>query len=293
MNSLSMDLEHTFFQLSDASLHALTAGDKGGDVLIFLHGFPEYCYGWHKQLPYFAGKGYYVVAPDQRGYNLSSKPAGVKSYTPEKLTADIVELIGQLGKEKVVLVGHDWGGVVAWAIAMHHPYLLQKLVILNMPHPGVMQQHLRQNPRQMLRSWYAAAIQIPVLPEIALQALNYKLLAFALTSTAQPNTFTGENLAAYREAWRQPGALSGMLNWYRAFKYTGLNLKRNVEVPTLMLWGKKDAALGAEMAEPSIAKCTTGKLIFLKDATHWLHHEQPEQVNQEILAFLEAGGQKP
>ncbi|WP_018478801.1 alpha/beta fold hydrolase [Pontibacter roseus] len=281
-----MDLEHTFYHLPDVSLHAATAGDKGGEVLLFLHGFPEFWYGWRMQLSFFAEKGYHVVAPDQRGYNRSSKPSGVKAYTLEKLTADIVALIGQLGKEKVVLVGHDWGGAVAWALAIHFPHLLHKLVILNMPHPGVMLKHLRQNPQQMLRSWYAAAFQIPVLPEQALQALDYKLLKQVLTGTAQPHTFTEEDLAAYREAWRQADALKSMLHWYRAFKHTQLHLSKGVEVPTLLIWGKKDTALGAEMAEPSIAKCPNGKLVFLEEATHWLHHEQPEKVNQAILSFL-------
>lgn len=281
-----MNLEHTFYRLPNVSLHAATAGDKGGKVILFLHGFPECWYGWRKQLLFFAGQGYYVVAPDQRGYNLSSKPSAVKAYTLEKLTADIVELIGQLGKEKVILVGHDWGGVVAWALVMHFPHLLHKLVVLNMPHPGVLQEHLRQNPKQMLRSWYTAIFQLPLLPEKALQALDYKLLEQAMTGTAHAHTFSEEDLAAYRKAWQQPGALSSMLNWYRAFKYTHLHLGKEVEVPTLLIWGKKDTALGAEMAKPSIAKCPNGKLVFLEDATHWLHHEQPEKVNREILSFL-------
>ncbi|MDX5481233.1 MAG: alpha/beta hydrolase [Hymenobacteraceae bacterium] len=254
--------------------------------MLFLHGFPEYWYGWRKQLDFFAAQGYHVVAPDQRGYNLSSKPQEVEEYTLEKLAGDIVWLIDRLGKEKVVLVGHDWGGVVAWVLGMHFPELLHKLIILNIPHPSVMLENLKRNPRQMLRSWYAAVFQIPFLPEKAAGAFDYRVLAQSLTRTAKPGTFSEEELAAYKEAWQQPGALTGMINWYRAFKHSRLNLDRNVEVPTLMIWGKQDVALGAEMAEPSIARCPSGKLVFLEDATHWLHHEQADRVNQEVLTFL-------
>jgi pimeloyl-ACP methyl ester carboxylesterase len=133
---------------------------------------------------------------------------------------------------------------------------------------------------------FTACFQIPALPEQAAQALDYKLVVKSMTGTAQPDTFSEEDQAAYKAAWEQPGALTSMINWYRANRHTQLDLDKAVEVPTLMIWGKKDAALGAEMESPSIAKCPNRKLIFLEEATHCLHHEQPEKVNQEILAFL-------
>jgi pimeloyl-ACP methyl ester carboxylesterase len=278
--------ELTYYHLPDVTLHVARAGDEAGETILFLHGFPEHWYGWQKQLSYFAGQGYHVVAPDQRGYNLSSKPEQEEDYTLEKLTGDIVGLIRKLGLEKVVLVGHDWGGVVAWVVAMQFPQLLRKLVILNMPHPAVMLNNLKQNPWQMLRSWYTAAFQVPVLPEMAAKALDYTILAQTMKSTANPGTFSEADMAAYQEAWQQPGALTSMLNWYRAFKHTQLDLHKAVEVPTLLIWGKKDFALGAEMAEPSIARCNAGKLVFLEEATHWLQHEQPDVVNEEIRIFL-------
>ncbi|WP_299824826.1 alpha/beta hydrolase [uncultured Pontibacter sp.] len=276
----------TYFDLREVTLHVAMAGEAEGELVLFLHGFPEFWFGWQKQLDFFAAQGYMAVAPDQRGYNLSSKPQAVEEYTLEKLTEDIVGLIAALGKEKVVLVGHDWGGVVAWSVAMHFPDLLHKLIILNMPHPIVMLQHLRNNPRQMLRSWYTAFFQVPVLPEQAAKVLNYTMLEKSMTGTANANAFSEEELATYKEAWKQPGAITSMINWYRAFKHTHLNLRRKINLPTLMLWGMKDTALGAEMAEPSISLCPQGKLIFLDEASHWLHHEQPDKVNQEILAFL-------
>ncbi len=253
---------------------------------MFLYGFPEYWYGWHKQLHYFAARGYHAMAPDQRGYNRSSKPEAIKDYTLEKLAGDMVELIRKLGSDKVVLVGHDWGGVVAWTVAMQFPHLLRKLVILNMPHPAVLLKNLSRNPRQMLRSWYTAAFQVPVLPELAASALDYSLLVRSMIGSAKPGTFSEADRAAYKEAWQQPGALSSMFKWYRAFKHTQLDLRKTVEVPTLLIWGKKDFALGAEMAEPSIARCTAGQLVFLEEATHWLQHEQPEVVNEKIRTFL-------
>ncbi|AKD04033.1 alpha/beta hydrolase [Pontibacter korlensis] len=280
------ELEFKFYHLPDVSLHVATAGEAAGETIVMLHGFPEYWYGWHKQLSFFASHGYHVVAPDQRGYNLSSKPQAVEEYTLEKLAGDIIRLISQLGKEKVVLLGHDWGGIVGWVIGMYYPHLLQKLILLNIPHPAVMLNHLKTNPRQMLRSWYAALFQVPAVPEKAARLLDFRPLEKAMTGTAKPGTFSKEDMAAYKEAWQQQGALTSMINWYRAFKYTELSLNKNVEVPTLMIWGKKDTAPGAEMAEPSIARCPNGKLIFLDDATHWLHHEQPDRVNEEILAFL-------
>ncbi|MFT2008624.1 alpha/beta fold hydrolase [Pontibacter sp. 13R65] len=279
----------TYYHLPDVTLHVASAGNEAGETILFLHGFPEYWYGWHKQLAFFAEHGYNVVAPDQRGYNRSSKPAAESDYTLDKLTGDIIRLISQMGKEKVVLVGHDWGGMVAWSLAMHYPHLLHKLVILNIPHPSVMRQHLRTNPRQMLRSWYAAFFQVPVLPEQLAMALDYKALDKSLTGTARPNTFSESDLAAYREAWQQQDALTSMMNWYRAFKHSMLDLDKDVKVPTLMLWGKKDVTLGAEMAEPSIAKCMHGELIFLENATHWLHHEEAGRVNEEILRFIKEG----
>lgn len=281
-----METRQKTHHLSEVNLHVAEAGPENGPVILFLHGFPECWFGWQKQITYFSAQGYRVLAPDQRGYNLSSKPAGVKAYRTELLVADIAELIRKITSEKVTLVGHDWGGAVAWNLADKHPELLEKLIILNMPHPQVLYRALRQNPWQMLRSWYAGFFQLPVLPELLLRLFNFKLLANTLTRTSRPGTFSGEALAQYRKAWRQPGALTAMVNWYRAARYHNQKFQPTIEVPTLLLWGKQDAFLGEEMALPSIEKCTTGQLIFLKNNTHWLHHEAPGRVNELIHNFL-------
>ncbi|QCR22217.1 alpha/beta fold hydrolase [Pontibacter sp. SGAir0037] len=285
-----MEIHHSTYHTEAAiGLHVVEAGDSKNDTIIFLHGFPEHWYGWHKQLRFFAEKGYHVVVPDQRGYNLSSKPSDVQEYTLEKLTGDIVKLIAQLQKQQVILVGHDWGGAVAWAMGMHFPHLLQKLVILNMPHPAVMEENLQKNPSQMLKSWYTGFFQAPFLPEKTAEAFDFKFLVKSMTGTAREGAFTEEDLVAYKEAWQQPNAIEAMINWYRAYKYSSLFIDKEVETPTLLIWGKNDATLGQEMAEPSIGKCPNGKLEFLNNATHWLHHEEPARVNKLISVFLGIG----
>lgn len=281
-----MVLHEKAYLVNNVQLQVREAGPPEGNILLFLHGFPEFWYGWEKQLSYFASNGFRVVAPDQRGYNQSSKPAGVSAYKLEELSADIAALIRELGPGKVTLIGHDWGGAVAWAVAYQYPELLKNLVILNMPHPEVLKEFLRENPKQMLKSCYAAFFQFPWLPEAICRAFNFRILARSLTSSARRNTFSPEDLIRYKTAWKQPGALKTMLNWYRANLVSKLTYPGTLEVPTLLLWGKKDAFLSEEMALPSIERCTNGQLIFLKDNTHWLHHENPEQVNRFILNFL-------
>ena len=281
-----MELLQKKYTVNKLELQVTEVGSAGQPVILFLHGFPETSEAWHHQLQFFARSGFYAVAPDQRGYNTSSKPHGVKAYTLTNLSADIAALIRQLTTGKVYLVGHDWGGAVAWAMAIHHPALIQKLIILNMPHPSVMHQHLESNPAQQLKSWYTGFFQMPWLPELLCQAFNFKWLKKSLIKTALPTTFSAEKLANYQKAWQQPGALTAMINWYRAHKYNSLPVDKPVKIPTLLIWGKKDIFLGAEMAEPSIQQCSQGKLEFIEDATHWLHHEKPDLVNQLILAFI-------
>ncbi|WP_342647888.1 alpha/beta hydrolase [Mucilaginibacter sp. CSA2-8R] len=279
-------MKERFDQVNGINLHINYEGDAQAKIIIFLHGFPEFGYAWHQQITFFASQGYYALAPDQRGYNLSDKPKGVKAYRLDALVTDVAEWIKQLTPHKVILVAHDWGGGVAWALAAQHPELLQKLVILNMPHLAVMKKHLRTNIKQIFKSWYAAFFQIPLLPELLCRLWNFRFLTQALVRSANPDTFTAQELENYRKAWRQPYALTAMLNWYRAFRYDIGKKHPEVSVPTLIIWGKKDSALSAEMAEDSLATCKQGKLFMIEDATHWLHHEKPDEINQMILRFI-------
>ncbi|MVN23160.1 alpha/beta fold hydrolase [Mucilaginibacter arboris] len=280
-----MEISSRFYEVNGIYLHAAVAGPPKGKVILFLHGFPEFSLGWKKQLLFFAEKGYYAIAPDQRGYNFSSKPKGVKAYRIENLVADVVELIQQLSTQKVILVGHDWGGAVAWEVAGRYPELIEKLIILNMPHLKVMRDTLKRNFRQLLKSWYTGFFQVPFLPEWFSSLFNYKILEQSMVRSANKKTFSNQELAQYKSAWRNPGALKAMINWYRAYKYSKPALKK-ISIPTLILWGKKDKFLLPQMAEKSNLLCARGKLIMLEDATHWLHHEKAAKVNRLILNFL-------
>ncbi|WP_115375748.1 alpha/beta fold hydrolase [Adhaeribacter pallidiroseus] len=281
-----MTLTQKIYAVNNVQLQVTTAGAANQPLLLFLHGFPEIGLSWRQQLLFFAEQGFYAVAPDQRGYNRSSKPQKVKAYTLTHLTADIAALIRQLTTGQVYLVGHDWGGAVAWAMAQHYPELIHKLIILNMPHPVVLHEHLKNSGRQRLRSWYVGFFQVPFLPEWLCRAFHFKILESSVVQTAWPHTFSRQTLALYKKAWQQPGALRSMINWYRAYKYDPLTGKDKINVPTLLIWGKQDKFLSAAMAQPSIDQCRDGRLEFLDKATHWLHHEQPDVVNNLILDFI-------
>lgn len=284
-----MQTETTYIEANEIKLHVVMAGPEDGQPVILLHGFPEFWYGWKKQIPALAEAGYRVIVPDQRGYNLSDKPKGVKAYTLAKLADDILGLMDALGYEKVNLVGHDWGAVVAWALAIWHPERLHKLGILNVPHPAVMLNFLRRgDPEQLRRSWYVFAFQIPWLPEAIMRSGNWRGATRVLRGSGKIHTFTNEDIAEYKKAWSQPGAMKAMLNWYRAaVRYLPKLLKDvRVKVPTLMLWGMQDVALSHRMARPSIDYCEDGRLVFFEDATHWVQHDEAESVAKLLIEFL-------
>ena len=270
------------------NLHVVMAGPSDGPLVLLLHGFPEFWYGWRRQIPALAAAGYHVWAPDQRGYNRSDKPAGVAAYGIETLAKDVVGLIEASGREQVYLVGHDWGAAVAWWVAGKYPERVKKLAILNVPHPAVMQRTVREDAEQRKKSWYIFFFQLPWLPEKSLSDNGYTNAIRALKGSSRRGTFGDDDIAAYRQAWSQPGALTGMLNWYRAVarnQGTGVSLGR-IRVPTLMIWGANDIALSRSMAQPSIDLCDNGRLVFLEEASHWVQHEEPETVNRLLLEFL-------
>jgi pimeloyl-ACP methyl ester carboxylesterase len=283
-----MDLEHSTIKTNGIQLHIVQAGPKSGIPVVLLHGFPEFWYGWRKQIPALAQAGCRVIVPDQRGYNLSDKPKGVEAYCVDNLVEDIVGLINELDYQKVNVVGHDWGALVAWMLGIKHPGRLRRLGILNVPHPAVMQQFLRRDFEQMRRSLYALYFQLPGLPELSLRLGNWRGASQAMRKSALPKTFTEEDIEKYKGAWSQPGALTAMLNWYRAAARhrPPITSDMRVRVPTLMLWGVKDAALTYRMARPSLDYCAKGNLIFFPEATHWLQHEEADDVNRHILSFV-------
>jgi pimeloyl-ACP methyl ester carboxylesterase len=286
MNKLK--LEEEFISTNGVRLHTVMTGPKSGPPVILLHGFPEFARGWVKQMPAFSEAGCRVILPDQRGYNLSDKPKGVKAYKVYTLVDDIIGLIDALDYEKVNLVGHDWGAVVAWVLANKYPERLHHLGILNVPHPAVMRRFLLRDLEQIRRSWYVFFFQLPWLPEALLRANNWRGLARAMRGSGKIHTFTTEDIERYKEAWSQPGAITSMINWYRAIIRYQPPLPKDprIKVPTLMLWGMKDAALSHRMARPSIDYCDDGKLIFFPDATHWVQHDEAEEVNHLLLDFV-------
>jgi pimeloyl-ACP methyl ester carboxylesterase len=280
-------VETLFFQNDSVRLHAVAAGPRDGPVVVLLHGFPEFWYGWCRQIEPLAAAGFRVIVPDQRGYNLSGKPSGLAAYALAELVSDVIAIADQLGQEKIFLAGHDWGAAVAWSAALLHPQRIAKLVVLNVPHPSVMRRFLSTRPRQVLRSWYMFFFQLPWLPEALFSALNFRIGESSLFRSSRPGTFSPEDLAQYRNAWSQPGALTAMINWYRALFRTRVKLRdKTVRVPTRILWGERDDFLLTEMAHESLQYCSSAELFTFANATHWLHHEEPARVSELLIDFF-------
>jgi epoxide hydrolase 4 len=280
-------VDSVYFENSTVRIHATAAGPKDGRVVVLLHGFPEFWYGWCKQIEPMAAAGFRVIVPDQRGYNLSSKPRGVASYALRELVSDVVAIADQLGQEKIFLAGHDWGAAVAWSTALLHPQRIAKLVIVNVPHPSVMRRYVYTRLQQTLRSWYIFFFQIPWLPEAVFSAFDFRMGRRALAGSSRPGTFSAEDLAQYRTAWSEPGALTAMINWYRAaIRYRVPFTDRSVRVPTRILWGERDKFLMFEMAHDSLRYCTNAELISFPDASHWLQHEESAKVSHHLAEFF-------
>lgn len=283
-----MELEHSYIETNGIKIHVVQAGPRSGVPVILLHGFPEFWYGWRKQIPALAEAGCRVIVPDQRGYNLSDKPKGVKAYEIYTLVDDIVGLIEALEYEKVNLVGHDWGAIVAWTLANKYPERLHKLGILNVPHPAVMKRFLLRDFEQMRRSWYVYLFQLPWLPEAGMKGDNWRGAERALRGSGKIHTFTNEDILKYKEAWSQPEAMTSMINWYRAaVRYQPpIPKEPRIKVPTLMMWGMQDFALTHRMARPSMDYVDDGNLILFPEATHWVHLDEAEAVNHYLTDFI-------
>ncbi|MFC1920019.1 alpha/beta fold hydrolase [Chloroflexota bacterium] len=281
-------MEHKQITANGINLHVVQDGSSTGRFVILLHGFPEFWYSWRRQIPHLAAAGYRVWAPDQRGYNLSEKPDGIAPYTLDELAADVIGLMDAAGQEKAFLVGHDWGAAVAWRVAAKYPERLARMVAINVPHGTVMLENLRRNPRQMLKSWYMFFYQLPWLPETLARLRDWRAPAKLMRLCSRLGTFTDEDLDAYRQAWSQPKAYTSMINWYRALmqKPSPPMANPRITVPTLLILGTQDRFLVREMAQPSIDLCDDGRLVFFEEATHWVHHEEADRVNELIDTFL-------
>jgi pimeloyl-ACP methyl ester carboxylesterase len=291
---MSVEIRHAEADVNGVRVHYAAAG--GGPLVLFLHGFPEFWYEWRRQLADF-GRDHLAVAPDQRGYNLSARPEGVEAYAVRHLVADVLALAAHLGHRRFTLVGHDWGGAVAWAVALARPAALERLVIVNAPHPTVFARELRDNPAQQQASQYMLLFRRAE-AEATLAAHGHKALRRAL-GEVWDSRFTDEDRRMYLEAWSRPGALTGGLNWYRAagvgppsgegeparslFEVGGLPV---VEVPTLVIWGERDRALltGNLVGLDAHVRALTVRRV--PEGSHWVVHEQPELITHTIREFM-------
>ncbi len=276
---------------SGVRLHAVAVGPPDGEPVVLLHGFPEFWYGWRKQIGPLAAAGFRVIALDQRGYNASDKPPRVSDYAIDRPAADVAAVLDVLGIRRAAVVGHDWGGGVGWWLALSRPDRVSRLAVLNCPHPEAMVRTLLGDVGQLMRSWYIFAWQLPRLPEWSLRRGNFRALVRGMRHSARPGTFTDADFALYRQAWGQPGVLTGMLNWYRAGVRYRPRMSRapRVRVPTLLIWGERDRFAKTKLAKRSIAYCDDGRLELFPRATHWVHLEEPGRVNRLLIDFLRAG----
>jgi pimeloyl-ACP methyl ester carboxylesterase len=282
------DWGHAYAHLGDVRLHYVEAGT--GPLVVLLHGFPDFWYSWRNQIPRLAAAGFRVVAVDLRGFNLSDKPPGIGSYRSDLLTRDVGLLIEALGEERASVIGHDWGAIVAWLFAMHHPERLERLAILNVPHPSRFVDGAR-NVRQLLKSWYIFFFQLPLVPEALIRRNDFALLRRLLESDAtNPKAFTADDIERYVEAARRPRALTSALNYYRALlRRNPLKTAANLQVieqPTLVLWGEKDRYLESSLVDPSPRWVPRAEVRRFPNASHWVHMDEPDEVNRMLIDFL-------
>ncbi|MFN2227568.1 MAG: alpha/beta fold hydrolase, partial [Anaerolineae bacterium] len=260
------------------------------------HGFPECWYSWRHQIPALARAGYRVIVPDQRGYNLSDKPAGAAGYQIDHLTGDVLGLIRALGHERATVVAHDWGGAVAWRFAMDYPQAVERLVVMNAPHPVAFARALGSDWSQRLKSWYMLAFQVPWLPE-ALLGLSPRATArlFFRGTAVRRGAFSEADLEVMAAALAQPGALPAMIHWYRAaFRLRPARRAKPtravIEAPTLLLWAEEDVALGKGLTYGLEHWVPDLEIHYIPDCGHWVQNEAPQEVNERLLAFLERAG---
>jgi pimeloyl-ACP methyl ester carboxylesterase len=280
--------QHQFIVTNGIRMHYVTQGL--GPLIVLLHGFPEFWYSWRFQIPFLAEHGYTVVAPDLRGYNDTDKPR--KGYDIPTLLRDIEWLIKGLGQQKAIIVGHDWGGALAWAFAINYPEMTERLIVMNAPHPAAMMREMR-TLKQLRKSWYMFVFQIPWLPEYMLGRNHANEIGKMLRGAAlQKSAFPREVTAKYQEVMSKPGAIKAAISYYRQlFRPLPSSFKSyevRIEAPTLLIWGEQDIALGIELTTGLERWVNDIQIRRIPDSGHWVQQEQPEKVNQYMLDFLQA-----
>ncbi|XP_029104846.1 epoxide hydrolase 4 [Scleropages formosus] len=287
---------HCYVKIKESGLrfHYVAAGERGKPLMLFLHGFPEFWYSWRHQLREFKSE-FRVVAVDMRGYGESDQPTFADSYRIDHLVADVKDIVECLGYNRCFLVGHDWGGFIAWLFAVHYPEMVTKLIVLNCPHPSVFADYTPRHPSQLLKSSYMFLFQLPRLPELLFSIHDFKALKTLFTSSRtgigrKGSGLTKEDLEAYLYYYSQPGALTGPLNYYRNIFSAPPLRQQDVKCPVLLLWGERDAFLEQEMAELCRLYIKGHfRLNIISGASHWLQQDQPDIVNTLMWTFLKEG----
>ena len=282
-------------EAAELRFETIADGPEDGPLVLLLHGFPELCRSWRHQLPALAASGYRAVAPDLRGYGGTDARG---PYDLRTLAGDVDALVGALGRERATVVGHDWGGVIAWAAAHLHPTRVERLVVLNAPHPVLMRKELRASGDQRTRSRYILQFQVPFVPERRLSRDGGAAIARALRGGSHVrDAWTPEELEHYRRAFDAPHKLRGPLAYYRtAFRQSllrrGTRLPGRIEAPTLLLWGMRDRFLAPSFADPAaLARFVRDLTVVpIEEAGHFVQNEAPERVNEELVGWLETAG---
>ncbi|MEM7555717.1 MAG: alpha/beta hydrolase [Cyanobacteria bacterium P01_A01_bin.84] len=283
--NIENNLIHRYVKTNGINLHYVTQGN--GCLMLMLHGFPEFWYSWRYQIAEFSPE-FKVVALDLRGYNDSDKPQQKSAYVMQEFIEDIKGVITALGYKKCILVAHDWGALIAWNFAYKYPEIIEKLIILNVPHPEKMSQGLL-TIKQLIKSWYILFFQLPFLPERYIKNKNYKFIEKAFIGMAiDKSTFTSADIQAYKNAISKPGALTATINYYRNVFTRSQNKRKysELEIPTLMIWGEEDKALGKELTYGTQAYVKDFQIKYIPNCSHWVQQEKPELVNQYIREFL-------
>lgn len=283
---MTASVVHEIVRNGAVALHVARVGS--GPAVVLLHGFPENWTSWRHQLEPLAAAGFTVFAPDLRGYCQSDRPDGVAAYAMKQLASDVAAVVRASGYARAHIVGHDWGGLIAWSFAAAHPELLDRLVILNAPHPGIFRRRVRRPP-QLFRSWYAGFFQLPFLPELALRAVGFAAIRALFRRTpARRNAFSEADIDGYIAGLRQPGALTAAVNYYRAALRPGTRSTQRVTTvaETLVIWGEEDVALTIGLLEGLERYAPNVRIERLPGVGHWVQNEAPEEVNRLLIEFL-------
>jgi epoxide hydrolase 4 len=291
--SPSKVVTHGYAQLKDVRLHYAEAGAQNSELVILLHGFPEFSYSWRHQLPVL-GEKYHVIAPDMRGYNLSDKPTRVEDYDIEPLASDVIQLIDHFGAQLATVIGHDWGAGVAWAVAQKYPDRVRRLVVMQVPPAPIWRKNM--SLKQFFRSWYMLFFQLPRIPEWAISRKNFESIdRMFREKVINKNAFDDEDIRRYKEAIQQPGAVSAGINYYRANlkrltsgrKDVDTGINRRVPMPTLFIFGEQDFAIVPKTVE-GVRDYVSGPFdeLRLPNCGHWVQNEAVAEVNKALLEFL-------